>query len=77
MIEKDSGLALVDNLRAILSMEVYFNFGNSMLFGLKIAYDIEYKGVFPPDSFVSRSDICTIDVTTCWTLFFDIFDKEI
>lgn len=72
MIEKIPGVTLVNKLRAILLMEADFNFGNRLILGKNMVKGLEKMKVFPPDSFGSRSNLCSIEVPVCRALFFDV-----
>ena len=72
MLEKKPGVIEVDKLRAILLMEADFNFANQLYFGKRLTASAEEHGVIPDDTFGSRKDNSSIEVSLCRLLFFDL-----
>ena len=72
MLEKKPGVIEVDKLRAILLMEADFNFANHLYFGRRMKAAAEEHGVIPEDTFGSRENKSSIEVSLCRMLFFDL-----
>lgn len=72
MLEKKPGVIEVDKLRAILLMEADFNFANHLYFGRRMKAAAEEHGVIPDDTFGSRENKSSIEVSLCRMLFFDL-----
>ena len=76
MLEKIPGVTLADKLRAILTMEAYFNFGNKLHIGRRMIKAANNNQVIPSDTFGSKNGSCAIEVALCRTLFFDIVRQK-
>ena len=72
MLEKKPGVIDVDKLRAILLMEADFNFANHLFFGKRLRASAEKHNIFPDDTFGSRENNSSIEVSLCRLLFFDL-----
>ena len=72
MLEKKPGVIDVDKLRAILLMEADFNFANHLFFGKRLRASAEENNIFSQDTFGSRENNSSIEVSLCRLLFFDM-----
>ena len=75
MLEKKPGVIDVDKLQAILLTKADFTFVNHLYFGKRLKAAAEEHHVIPDDTFRSREENSSIEVSLCKLLFFDLVRK--